>query len=178
MLIVLHDEFNGDNGLLIEFYANQLWFKIMRDGPPEQFFQDAVDERGPRRNRNEVPAAPAEDKGEINPEILRMHNITRLDDDDVALASNFIETDDNNDLALENVPLNSLPPDNIFSENWGHGGIDLRRAEGIRNVRASINSGRMSSLTRQQLFEFMMPTSFVQKNFIPKMNERFLVPIT
>ena len=82
----------------VELHAVKRYCKVTQEGREDLFFDAPV----PPQGQDETPLNRQE---EISPDVSRMMqaNMTRISDEDIAMARNLVETDDDNEPAPENL---------------------------------------------------------------------------
>jgi hypothetical protein len=160
-IIMTHNDFRAD-GESIELYAHSRFCTIIREGDPDLFFTIA-----PSAENSEAEAQEL-----VPTKILGMMDGRVLGPDDIEIARNLVEIDDDNEPAPENVPQEGQGDHvNIFGEWGGHDGLCYRRATNARNQNPTLNFPRGVKPTRLQLFELLFPRTFVQEIILPMINK-------
>lgn len=152
--VMKHEAFKVD-GEYIELYASKRFCIIKSEGDPDFFFTLApVGENFEAVEQAFVP-------GEISDIIQR----GVLEPNDIEMARNFVEIDDDNDPAPENLPLAGEEAQaSIFGE-WGHPGTCYRRMGIARNQSPNLSFPPGVRPTIMQLFELLFPKSILFQSF-------------
>jgi hypothetical protein len=106
-------------------------------------------------------------------EIQDMVQRGTLEPNDIYLVQNIVETDDDNEPALENLPQEGQgDPLNIFGEWGGHQGVCHQcSVASIRNQNLSINFSQGVRPTLLQLFELLFPKVYILEVILPIINK-------
>jgi hypothetical protein len=159
-----HEDFKVD-GEYIELHSSRKFCVLTREGDPDFFFTEAP--VGINLEGDSSSAIPVEIQDMIE------HGI--CDRDDIEIARNLMEIDDDNEPAPENVPqANERVPENVFGE-WGHHGMCHRRMENARNQNPSINFPVDVRPTLLQLFELLFPKTFILFVILPMINKEISI---
>jgi hypothetical protein len=159
-IIMKHEDFQ-DDGENIELYASQHYCVLKSEGDPDYFFTSAP------AARNVV----AEEEESVPIEIQGIIERGMLEPDDIEIARNLVEIDDDNEPAPENMPqTGGVDPTSIFGE-WGHPGICHRRMGNAQNQNPKLNFPYGVRPTLLQLFELLFPKAFILSVIIPMINK-------
>jgi hypothetical protein len=161
-LVMTHEAFQHD-GEYIELYAAKRFCIIKKEGDPDFFF--TIEPAGNNFEAQEAELVPQEVQDIIQRGTLK--------DGDMEVTGDFVEIDDDNEPAPENMPQEGEggDPMNIFGDWGGHPGTCYRRMGGSRNQNPDLNfpSGIRPSLL--QLFEILFPKAFVLEVILPMVNK-------
>jgi len=171
-IIVHHKAFkNGDE--FQEVYAVARWFKLQVEGPCDLIFQ-------PEEVSDLDTALGDEEEGQEMPAIIlqSMNMGVRIDVDEV-LGLPGVDVDDDRNPAPENVPQGNAGAKGacVFGE-WGHGGLCNRLIASTQNPNVNLRNhppGMTPSLL--QLFELMLPKTFLQQVVLPQTNLNLRCPV-
>jgi hypothetical protein len=163
-LVVTHNDFKDDNGVLIELHAVKNNWKLKQEGDPDLFF-DAVAGHAPFDQTVEEQPFPDEilDKGNGYTEENLIEALTDI-----------VEIDDDNQPLPENVPNPQDNENNILSDEWGHDGLCSRRQSGSDYTLAklSFHVDPTEDDLFLQLFEGLFPKTYVETILIPETNKK------
>ena len=118
MLIVHHEDFKIDNDTYIELYAVKRYWKVHKKGNSDYFF-DA-----------HAPSTEEEDDDEqrLLPDAIGVHLSGEACTTETIIAlRDEVDIDDDNEPALENVPLQNELQDSPLKTEWGHSGYCYRK---------------------------------------------------
>ena len=122
-LVMRHHEITRDAGEEVELYCTERWAKIISEGEKEGFF-NAVEER--RIEIDDHKGETEEEREPMQQEILRMAAQNTLTTDDIDVATNLVQTDNDNEPAPENIPSSNDCTDKILNDKWGYDGFCVR----------------------------------------------------
>jgi hypothetical protein len=152
--IVVQSDEVMDGDVHIRLHAVKRHFTVEIEGNPDEAFDPVVDEEvePPGDNNQPLPAEVAN------------------------LVNHLLETDCDNDPAPENDPNNNNNNNNsnecIYNEAWGHDGVCQRRKIGAVNKKPTILFPTSMVPSLFDIFELMLPKSFISEVMLPLMNER------
>ena len=162
-LVMTHNDFKLD-GKFIELHASRKFCVLKKEGDKDYFFDDVPVGQNLEPN-------PLEDNPREIQDVIECSHLGPLDQDDVDVARNFIEIDDDNNPAPENVPqAGETLPENIFGE-WGHQGMCFRHMTGTQNRNPTISFLQNVRPTLLQLFELLFPMNYVKSVILPLINK-------
>jgi Transposase IS4 len=160
-LILTHEAFK-DGGEYIELYASHRWCVLQCEGDPDFFFTCAAEgEQFQPEVRELLPV-----------EIREISERAVLDEEEVRIARELVEIDDDNEPAPENMPQQGVgvAANDVFGE-WGHEGTCYRRMAGgglQDNPRLIFPAGIRPTLL--QLFEILFPKNYILQVILPMIN--------
>ena len=171
-IIVHHEAFKNEDRFQ-EVYAVAQWFKLQVEGPRDLIFQ-------PEEVSDLDTALGDEEEGQEMPAIIlqRANTGIRIEVDEV-LGLPGVDVDDDRNPAPENVPHDQADGEGVcvYGE-WGHGGLCYRLIAGAQNSNANLRNfppGVTPSLL--QLFQLMLPKTFLQQVVLPQTNLKLQRPV-
>ena len=174
-LVMRHHEITHDDGEEVELYCTEQWAKIISEGEKEGFF-NAVEER--RIEIDDHKGETEEEREPMQQEILRMAAQNTLTTDDIDVATNLVQTDNDNEPAPENIPSSNDGTDKILNDEWGHDGFCVRRMTNIANANPKIIFPHNVEPTLLQVFELLFCKQYVEEVLIPATNEKLESELT
>ena len=179
VFIVHHEDFKTTDGEPEDIYALPRWFKIIEEGPSEDFFGVSSSTNG----ANPTNSGNAEDEEQESPAIV--HEINRrgrVVESDLANLNGQVQIDDDNAPAPENIPSpeDERGTNDTFDMGWGHDGVCCRRqAEGHNTDAKLFNFGGFAGIpTLLQSFELMFPQEYIIKVIIKETNKHLKNQLT
>ncbi len=120
MIIVHHEDFKTTDGEPEDIYALPRWFKIIEEGPPEDFFSDSSS----TNVANPTDSGNAEDV-EAYAIVHEINRRGRVIESDLANLNGQVQIDDDNFPAPENIPSpeDERGTNHTFDSGWGHDGV-------------------------------------------------------
>jgi hypothetical protein len=92
----------------------------------------------------------------------------------------YVQVDDDNNPAPENIASPSNKQNKTIFTGWGHDGMCLRHASNVTDFQAKllnvVNTGNVPSIFA--IFECLFPVDHVKKVMIPQMNKKLSTKIT
>ena len=156
-----HEDFQVD-GENIKLYASQHFCVLKSKGDPDYYFTIALAARNVDAEEEEI--VPGEIQGIIE------HGI--VEPDDIEIARNLVEIDDDNEPAPENMPqTGGGDPTSVFAGEWGHPGICHCHMGNAQNQNPKLNFPYGVRPTLLQLFELLFPKAFILSVIIPMINK-------
>ena len=164
VVVQSNEVMDGDNH--VELYASLRHFCVVTAGSPINYFNETVmHELGTQNN------APEEQQTDLPPELLHRLETLVLDKNDIALLSCALETNSDNDLAPENIPITTETAECFYAEDWGHHGVCNWRKTGAHNLAAQRVFPIGFRPTLLENFEMLFPKQFIVEDMIPQMNK-------
>ena len=165
-LVVTHDDFHDDDGL-IELHGYLRWFTLVAEGPPEFFFDrdaDSGEKEGERQEQEQQQPMPEA--------VRRIDQRGHVNTTDLNQLRGVVDIDDDNEPAPENIPPAAASAQSDIFKGWEHDGVCHRRRLNPNNSRASLkNFPRDVVPNRVQLFEHFFPKEYVKEVIIPETNK-------
>ena len=178
VIIVNHDDFKTADGEPEELYALPRWFKIIEEGPSDEYF----DQSSSANAANPTNSGNADEEVEAPAVVQEINTRGRVIEEDLANLNGQVNIDDDNCPAPENIPsaVDESGSNNTFDCGWGHDGVCRRRQAGAHDVEAKLfNFGSHSGIpTLLQTFELMFPQEFMKKVILKRRNKHLQKQVT
>ena len=149
----------------IEMHAVKRFCHVTAEGNPDYFFEaaEAVSE-------NEMAEGGQQEHPEMIQRMMRTNG--NFQEDEIALARGFVDVDNDNDPAPENIPnTNDVTNPDMYNNNWGHEGICHRKELNMSNRNPKITFSYNIRPSRVQLFELLFPKEFIKNIILPQIND-------
>ncbi len=116
-----HDDFKTADGEPEELYAFPRWFKIIEEGPSDEYF----DQSSSTYAANPTNSGNADGDVEAPAIVQEINAWGRVVESDLANLNGQVDIDDDNYPAPENIPSpeDERGTNNTFDCRWGHGGV-------------------------------------------------------
>lgn len=151
----------------VELHAVRQWFKVSKEGPPEEFF----DQQG----EDDEQEQGEEQRGEEQRIPVQVRTRQTLGDEEIHLLRGTAEVDDDNEPAPENVPNATTPAANTVFTEWGHSGVCPRRMTGATNPSPSLKGLTRDAIpSLDKLFRILFPYSFLKEVILVETNKRMM----
>lgn len=172
VIIVHHEDFKTTDGEPEDIYALPRWFKIIEEGPSDEFFSDSSS----MNVANPVNSGNVEEV-EAPTVVHEINRRGRVIESDLANLMGQVQIDDDNSPAPENIPSSEEDErgtNTTFDCGWGHDGVCYHHQAKGHNTDAKLFNfdGFAGIPTLLQSFELMFPQEYIIKVIIKETNKQ------